>query len=166
MNKLLLASLQIEYETTDINIDDLCLKHKTTRKELKGYTLWNKRDGIQEKVSDAITDIITEPIQEKVPVITDNNLTVQTTPDTPTIDIPPVIVVDIKEQITTFKEKAMKEAIRFMDNDMKFAEVKEFKDMVAIVDSIDKSLQKDNSGQGQTINIMVQNLTERYKDDC
>lgn len=71
------------------------------------------------------------------------------------------------EKIEKFKELALDHCIHFMEKDAKFAEVKEFKDIVAIVDTLEKSYQKADPNSGKpTINIMINNLMERFKDDC
>ena len=150
-NTLLLA-YQTEYETTDISIEDLCAKYDIQTKQLKGYTNWVKR---QE-----------EPLQGD-------------TSEVQVIDIPKdtskVQVIDIPkdteellENVEEFKKLAVAHAVKFMKNDAEFAEVKEFKDMVAIVDSIEKSY-KDVKSNEPTINVLIQNLTQKFRDtpdDC
>jgi len=169
MTKLLLASYRIEFETTDITIDKLCFKHNLKTSDLKGYTSWSKREGIEQQAETTPEDTnATKQELEQLAII--DSITEQTTQT-----IIPTIVptlqdskkpTTITDKIVTFKEKAMDEALRFMETDVKFAEIKEFKDMVNIVDSIDKSFQKVDPNAGPTINILVQTLTERYKDDC
>lgn len=70
----------------------------------------------------------------------------------------------ILDDIEEFKKLAVRHAVNFIKEDARFAEVKEFKDMVAIVDTIEKSY-KNQTEQGPTINIAIQNLVERFKDD-
>ena len=159
MTKLLLVSLQIEYETTDITIDDLCLKHNVNLKDLRGYEAWNKPLELQPIVIEEPI-VITKPTEE--PVVLTPPI-VPKKPESP--EKQTIVSKDIKDKVAEFKELAMEEALRFIRKDVKFAEIKEFKDMVAIVDSIDKSLQKPTSS-APTINILVQNLAERYRDDC
>lgn len=142
MTKLLLASLRIEYETTDITLDDLCAKHNCAIEELKGSEEWNKRSNII-----TTAEIVNQPEHSE---------------QKPTNQI---VLTTIEDKIKEFKEKAVDAALSFINKDVRFAEVKEFKDMVAIVDSIDKSLQK-GTDSGPTVNILIQNLTERYQDDC
>ena len=76
------------------------------------------------------------------------------------------IVPDTKEKIAQFKELALDHCLTFMKKDARYAEVKEFKDIVAVVDSIEKSYDKSKSTDTPTINILVQNLVERFRDDC
>ena len=42
MTKILLQQIQIEYEQTDQTIEDLCSKYSCSKKDLKGYTKWEK----------------------------------------------------------------------------------------------------------------------------
>lgn len=76
------------------------------------------------------------------------------------------IVPDTKEKIAQFKELALDHCLTFMKKDARYAEVKEFKDIVAVVDSIEKSYDKSKGTDTPTINILVQNLVERFRDDC
>lgn len=76
------------------------------------------------------------------------------------------IVPDTKEKIAQFKELALDHCLTFMKKDARYAEVKEFKDIVAVVDSIEKSYDKSKGTDAPTINILVQNLVERFRDDC
>lgn len=160
MTKLLLASLRIEYETTSITLDSLCHKHKVKLPELKGSSEWQKRPGIEEPKEPTETIVIPDitiniPEQPKATTIV--------IPDTP---IDTSVTASMEDKIRDFKEKAIDAALVFINQDVRFAEVKEFKDMVAIVDSIDNSLRKPGLNNGPTINILVQNLAERYQDDC
>ena len=70
----------------------------------------------------------------------------------------------INDSISEFKDLAMAHALKFMHNDAEFAEVKEFKDMVSIVGTIEASL-KDNKPDN-VINIAIQNIVKDFKDDC
>lgn len=60
MNKLLLGSIKVEYETTDITITQLLVKYNCTRKDLRGYTKWVKHS------SDSQKDTNTPPRDSKV----------------------------------------------------------------------------------------------------
>ena len=140
----LLLTYQAEYETTpDLTIAMLCDKYSVETKQLKGYTKWKKRESEVDII--ATTDIIATPALATDIIVKDK--------------------ADLLNDIDEFKQMAVKHAIEFMHNDIGFAEVKEFKDMVAIVDSIEKSyVVKDDTGP--TINILIQNLAEKFKDDC
>jgi hypothetical protein len=86
----------------------------------------------------------------------------------PEIVEPPSIeeVETEREKIAQFKELALDHCLTFMRKDARYAEVKEFKDIVAVVDSIEKSYDKSKGTDTPTINILVQNLVERFRDDC
>jgi hypothetical protein len=84
----------------------------------------------------------------------------------PSLPVTPAVDSQL-EKIENFKKLALDHCIHFMEKDAKFAEVKEFKDIVAIVDTLEKSYQKTDPEAGKpTINIMINNLMERFKDDC
>lgn len=173
MTKILLKTYQNEYEKTDISIDNLCLKYSLSTKDLKGYTSWTK----PKKLTDITELIDSEPLtadSEKLkdiivhPKAIINESELITKPKTSILDTPEDADKATMEDIKTFKKAAIKEALRFIKDDAKFAEVKEFKDMVAIVDSIEKSYRVDGP-TGPTINVVVQNLVNRFKeapDDC
>jgi len=68
------------------------------------------------------------------------------------------------EKIEEFKKLALNHALKFMQDDAQFAEVKEFKDMVSIVGTIEASY-KDTKPEN-TINIAIQNIVKGFTDDC
>ena len=144
MTKLLLTQYQMEFEHSNITINDLLDKYSLKLEDLKGHELWVKGSTI-------------------VPSIVPDNL-----PSTNILDGSlDSSEQTLEEQVLDFKEKAMEHCLTFMEKDVRFAEVKEFKDIVSIVDSIDKSLQKGNpDDKGTTINVLVQNITEKFQDDC
>lgn len=142
MTKLLLTQYKLEFEHTDSTINDIVEKYNLNLEDLKGHELWVKG-------GDQHNDITIAP----------------TTIDQTAL---PATLVDtsLEEQIANFKEKAMAHCLTFMEKDVRFAEVKEFKDIVSIVDSIDKSLRADADTSTTTVNVLVQNITEGFKDDC
>jgi len=159
MTKILLQSYKNEYQTTDISIEDLCLKYDISTSDLKGYTKWDKTISqestiVLPKDSEEISETQTEAL------------------DVTVIDKPEEVNKTQKEilaDIDTFKKQAVKECLRFIKDDARYAEVKEFKDMVAIVDSIEKSYKDTKDPEGTTINVLIQNLTQKFKDtpdDC
>ena len=136
----LLLNYQIEYETTDITIDALCAKYDITTSALKGHQGWTKR-------------------------------TIETTTHLPSVPTSEHKLVSSKpsnkqiiDNIQEFKELAMEHALKFMRNDAEFAEVKEFKDMVSIVGTIEASYKDDKPEN--TINIAIQNIVKDFTDDC
>lgn len=146
MTKALLLSYQLEYEANeDMTIDHLCEKYNITTKDLPGYTKW--------KHNTSKKDPITLP-QKPQPI------TPTLVPQSPN-EAPPTIAQDIEE----FKSLAVKKALRFIKDEADYATVKEFKDIVSVVDSIDKSYGPEESTEPQ-INILINNITSRFVDDC
>lgn len=143
----LLLDYQIEYQTSDITIDELCEKYGVVTKQLSGYTKWEKAEEPPEVIEPA--EIIIAPEAKPQP----RDLDIADGEE------------EMKEQIGEFKKLAMAHAVKFMKDDAEFAEVKEFKDMVAIVDSIEKSY-KGAEASGNTINIAIQKLVQKFEDDC
>lgn len=143
MDKTMLLSYQIEYETTGIPLVDLCDKYNLELEELEQHAKdW--KQALVPAAPEQQTLIVPTEVEDRFPTEVEDS-----------------IAEDIKE----FKALAIKQAMHFIKEEAKFAEVKEFKDMVAIVDSIDKSL-KGTSDSGPTVNIMVQNLLRNLSDDC
>ena len=172
-----LSLLREEYETSSITIDELCLYHGVLLKELKGYKNWKKRTDIEEvDVSHLLVSEIEEPTQiaEVEPVIEE---VPNTTPPPPmpqvtqpqlpaVIDNNSDIIEEIRADIKTCKRLAMARCKEFLTNDAKFAEVKEIKDVVSIVNDIDKSLQVVKVADGATVNVYINNLFNNFRDDC
>jgi len=160
MTKILLQSYKNEYQTTPISIEDLCIKYSLDIEELKSKTdidkwekLYTPPETINEAEAEEHLDII---------VLPENKLDKSETKILTTKE-------EILEDIDEFKKKAVKECLRFIKDDARYAEVKEFKDMVAIVDSIEKSYKNSDTNEGTTINVLIQNLTQKFKDtpdDC
>lgn len=142
MDKLQLKAIQTEYETTDLTIDQLCHKHDTTTKQLKGYTKWQK-------------DIICPP-----PCVLPQS---QTEPIHTSIATPATTVnKDTQSKIDKLKQICLERAEELLNEP--HLETKEFKDIVHVIDTIDKSY-KDLKPQ-TNIAIMVQNLVGKFTDDC
>lgn len=171
-----LSLLREEYETTSITIDELCLYHGVLLKELKGYKNWKKRADIEEvDVSHLLVSEVEEP---QAPVLEDDlvieEVTQASTPPTTTqattlpavIDDDADIVEEIRADIKACKRLAMARCKEFLINDAKFAEVKELKDIVSIVNDIDKSMQVVKAADGSTVNVYINNLINNFRDDC
>ena len=142
MTKLLLTQYRLEYETDpDITVEEIVTKYKLDINDLKGHEEW-ARGGLSHGDHVYLSDIV---------------------PSEPT----PVTIVGegLQSSIDSFKRQALEHCLKFMSNDARFAEIKEFKDIVAVVDSIEKSI-KGTSDTGPTVNIVIQNLAEKFKDDC
>ena len=169
---MLTEAYRTEYETTNITLKELMEKYDLTHEDIPGHEQWTKpkptRARKTKKVDKLISDIISEPVQPLVTLVTVEEHTI--TPESP-LAKPPLIVTEPTEtqldKIAQFKELALDHCINFMNKDAKFSEVKEFKDIVAIVDTLEKSYQKVDPEAGKpTINILVNNLMERFNDDC
>ena len=172
-----LSLLREEYETSSITIDELCLYHGILLKELKGYKNWKKRADIEEvdvshllvsELPEPVTTIAeVEPVIEEVPQVSTIPITAQTTPQLPAvIDNDSDIIEEIRADIKTCKRLAMARCKEFLTNDARFAEVKEIKDVVSIVNDIDKSLQVVKVADGATVNVYINNLINNFRDDC
>lgn len=147
----LILDYQIEYQTTDITIAKLCEKYGVQTKQLPGYTKWEKQAKEQTAIVELVDIIDIAPPPVARPEHRDIVLATDKT--------------EILSQVSEFKALAMAHALKFMNDDSEFSEVKEFKDVVAIVDSIEKSY-KDIKLDGTTINIAIQNIVKDFKDDC
>lgn len=162
----LLLTYQAEYENTpDLTVEQICEKYCVNQGQLKGWQTWEKiiHNDIEvmppaEVIDSSSTSIDTSRPRIAIPQLPDIPLDTQLT-----IEDAPVL-----KDIAQFKELAVAHALKFMRNDAEFAEVKEFKDMVAIVDSLEKSyIAKKNPDDAKiTVNIAIQNLVERFRDDC
>ena len=171
-----LSLLREEYETSSITIDELCLYHGVLLKELKGYKNWKKRANIEEvDVSHLLVSELPEPvttIAEVEPVIEEVQQTTIPPISQPQAILPEVIdndsdiIEEIRADIKTCKRLAMARCKEFLTNDARFAEVKEIKDVVSIVNDIDKSLQVVKVADGATVNVYINNLINNFRDDC
>jgi len=155
-----LSLLREEYETTTITIDDLCLYHGIPLKELKGYKSWKKITQ-----PEAELDITSFLEDENTPVIEEVlTLPMSSPPTLPTPSQGNLDIAQLKLDIGTCKQLAITKCKDFLTNDAKFAEIKEIKDVVAIVNDIDKSIAGITQG-GTTINVLINNLIASFRDD-
>lgn len=160
-----------EYEQNlTITLDELLAKYQLAKDDLPGCETWTKPGSKQELVIEpkkkpkrakAIDKILQQPAQ-----VVATPSTIVTPPTVPLLAETVATEVQLRK-IENFKELALDHCLNFMAKDAKFSEVKEFKDIVAIVDSLEKSYQKVDPDAGKpTINIMINNLLERFSDDC
>jgi hypothetical protein len=167
----LLLTYQAEYENTpDLTVEQICEKYCVNQGQLKGWQTWEKV--IHEDIE--VMPVLEPSVAKVAKVDTSSNyglrdrpLDIPQLPDTIDTTLTPEDTPVLKD-IAQFKELAVAHALKFMRNDAEFAEVKEFKDMVAIVDSLEKSyIAKKNPDDAKiTVNIAIQNLVERFRDDC
>lgn len=158
-----------EYEQNlTITLDELLAKYQLTKEDLPGCETWTKPNTSQPvakvtkpKRVKAIDKILQQPAQ-----VVATPSTIVTPPTVPLLV--ETVATDVQlRKIENFKELALDHCLNFMAKDAKLSEVKEFKDIVAIVDSLEKSYQKADPDAGKpTINIMINNLLERFSDDC
>lgn len=149
-NPLLVKSYRHEYETTDISEYQLRAKYKLPADF--DMSQWKKNHAPDIPGAPDLPATIT-PSE----IVTDDPDEQEETQDE---------YQEHKVKIKEFKVLALDHALNFMRNDSEYAEVKEFKDMVSVVDSIDKSLQRPTEDKGTTVNVLIQNIMREFKDDC
>lgn len=137
ISKTLLKAYKTEYETTDISLDTLLIKYGLAETKIDTST-WQKRSTVATKP---------QPIVEVLPKPIDNTET-------------------ISDKIEQFKVEALNLALTAIKNfDKDFDTVKDFKDLVLLVDTIEKSYKNSNDDK-VNVNIVLQNILQNYKDDC
>lgn len=145
MNPVTKKAYKVEFETTPITLHELLIKYNITQEELGSTDMWEKRV--------KPTEIITKPRapHKNLPDITLDDKSMLDEID----DTKKLILVKVKEY---FSE----------DGDSEFASTKEFKDMVGVLKDLEAGelVKEGKADKGPTINILVQNLTERFRDDC
>ena len=150
---MLLDAYRTEFETTDITLDALLRKYSLTPSKLKGCKTWTKASKQTVDTTDNIEVLPPAQPPQTYKVVPPKPATIET--ELTTLD-----------KITKFKELAIDRALKFINEEAQFADVKEFKDIVAIVDSIEKSYQKVDPEAGKpTVNVFIQNLMQQFKDD-
>ena len=150
MNVGLTELCRAEYETDpDITIDEICSKYNIERTALGPTNDWQK-----------VIDIpSTAPTESNTPFpITildpkDNSITPATKE-----------VSSNKDLIDEFKSITIGEALNRIKTEGSEMSVKDMKELVSLVDTIDRSYHK--STDANQINIIVQNVISKYVDDC
>jgi len=146
MNPITKKAYKVEFETTPITIEELLVKYEITKEELGSTDIWEKRV--------KPTEIITKPRapQKNLPdtILDDEKSMLDEIDDTKKL-----VLVKVKEYFG-------------VDGDSDFASTKEFKDMVGVLKDLEAGelVKAGKDDKGPTINILVQNLTERFRDDC
>jgi hypothetical protein len=163
----MVEAYQAEYEHTDISIDALLEKYQLTKDDIKGYEAWRKPGELEvvkpkprrtKKIDKVLQNL--EVVDNKQEVLPTLPPTITTLPETTATE-------GQLKKIEEFKELALDHCLNFMHRDAKLSEVKEFKDIVAIVNTLETSYQKTDPDVGKpTVNILIQNLVERFQDDC
>ena len=131
----LLLSYKIEYETAPISIDELCDKYNITKEELGDYHTWTKK-----------------PILPMTPPSAPSQL--------------PIVPQEISplDRLAEVKEQLISTCKTIVEQQGAYTDVKELKDITKVITDLEASY-KDTKDQGPTINVLVQNITERFKDD-
>lgn len=70
----------------------------------------------------------------------------------------------LTSNITDFKKRMVKECLHRLRNEGRMLEVKNLRELAQIVDIIDKSLKA--TSDGQNVNVLIQNIVNKYGDDC
>lgn len=159
----MVEAYQAEYEHTNISIDALLEKYQLTKDDIKGYESWKKPGEVAKPKRTKKIDKVLQNLDAKPNIVPATTITT-----TDIVTLPETTVTESQlKKIEEFKELALDHCLNFMHRDAKLSEVKEFKDIVAIVNTLETSYQKTDPDAGKpTINILVQNLMERFNDDC
>ena len=172
----LILTYKIEYETTSITLDSLIEKYDINLDDIPDISNWRKQTEAEPEV-----EILAAPqprakrkkAQPKVDIVTP---TIVTTPPAKTSPLDAIVEIapeeiahenqDVLDQIDEFKRLTLAKATKFVRDEADYADIKDLKDVVSIVDTIEKSYK--GVKQGPAVNILVQNLVERFRDgdDC
>jgi hypothetical protein len=167
----LILTYKIEYETTSITLDSLIEKYDINLDDIPDISDWRKQTEAEPEV-----EILAAPqprakrkkAQPKVDIVT--TLPAKTSPLDAIVEIAPEEIAhenqDVLDQIDEFKRLTLAKATKFVRDEADYADIKDLKDVVSIVDTIEKSYK--GVKQGPAVNILVQNLVERFRDgdDC
>lgn len=171
----LILTYKIEYETTSITLDSLIEKYDINIDDIPDISDWRKQTEAESEV-----EILAAPqprakrkkAQPKVDIVTPTIVTTpaKTSPLDAIVEIAPEEIAhenqDVLDQIDEFKRLTLAKATKFVRDEADYADIKDLKDVVSIVDTIEKSYK--GVKQGPAVNILVQNLVERFRDgdDC
>jgi len=150
MNPITKKAYKAEFETSNISLEDLLTKYNITKKELGSTLRWEKRVGIVPDNTYKRKDIIKPDIApnlEPGAIVLDENF----------LDI-----------IQDTKKLALASTKQFFeDYNNEEVTTKEFKDMVVVLKDLESGeLIRQGKNTGPTVNILIQNLTEKFQDDC
>ena len=164
-----LSLLREEYETTSITLEDLCVYHGVLLKELKGHKTWKKLATIVEGPD--FSHLLVSEIEGPSPITITVEPEITEVPALPPTQLPVVVeekfdIAALRETINDCKKLAIDRCKEFLLVDAKYAEIKEIKDVVAIVSDVDKSLQTIKLPEGSTVNVYINNLINNFRDDC
>lgn len=140
MTKSLLAFYKEEYCSTALTIEQLCQKYSVDIEELGDISDWVKT-GLPE-VYQSSPDLVVQP--EPSNAIIDTSLQ------------------NINADIAYFKNKLIKECLARLKVAPSM-DTKELKELATTVDIVDKSIKATK--EGQNINVLIQNIINKYGDD-
>ena len=175
----LILTYKIEYETTSITLDSLIEKYDINLDDIPDISDWRKQTEAEPEV-----EILATPqprakrkkVQPKVDIATPLATPTIATPPAKTSPLDAIVEIapeeiahenqDVLDQIDEFKRLTLAKATKFVRDEADYADIKDLKDVVSIVDTIEKSYK--GVKQGPAVNILVQNLVERFRDgdDC
>lgn len=164
----LILTYKIEYETTSITLDSLIEKYDINLDDIPDISDWRKQTEAEPEV-----EILATPqprAKRKKANIATPAPPAKTSPLDAIVEIAPEEVAkenqDVLDQIDEFKRLTLAKATKFVRDEADYADIKDLKDVVSIVDTIEKSYK--GVKQGPAVNILVQNLVERFRDgdDC
>ena len=190
LSNTILLSLQIEFEETEITLEELCSKYKVTTAQLTNHKKWVKKSSILdlsshileleghkedlEKFKETTQPTIVQDVvaNKSTPIAIEN----KPTPIAVAKKSTPVVIEDSEEDrnspesllrdVGKFKRLAMDYALEFMANDAQYHDIKDFRDIVNVVDKIESSLvTKEDKAPTTTVNIAIQNLVEKFSED-
>lgn len=143
-----------EFETTDLTIEQVCEKFKVKLEDLGPYSTWQKE--LPEPI-----EVIVEPTKPLAPVETATSYQhPQNNIDTEEYES----ILDIVDEAK--REAAMKARDFFKSMDFDEVSTKEFKDMTGVLKDIESGeFTKSGKDKGPTINVLVQNMMEKFIDD-
>nr|DAM42287.1 MAG TPA: hypothetical protein [Caudoviricetes sp.] len=152
----LLNLIKLEYEAGS-EIETVLDKYKVTKEQI-GEPEWLTRPRVT--VLPALKDAPQTPLAPAVVTIAQPAPQASTEVNTEQDES----VVRVLEKISSFKEKAVDYALDMMSM---VGDTKELKDLISSVTAIEATYKdlrpKDNT---PVINIAIQNLVDRFRDDC
>jgi len=142
MNPITKKAYKFEFETSNISLQELIDKYQITKEELGNTTGWKKRELPTSKPAHKCKE------KQKLSLVEEKTM-LEEIQDTKVL-----VLATVKEYFGP-------------DGDSGMASTKEIKDMVGVLKDLESGeLLKDGKGQGPTVNILIQNLAEKFKDDC
>lgn len=133
-----------EYETTPISLADI--KAKYNIKDTVDTSDWTK--------SIVSSKAILAQAQPSVPQTPHNNSLVSSSDED----------YNLQDDVDKAKKLIVKNALDILVHDTNDITIKEFKDVVSIIDTLDNK--KDTNNSQTNITIAIQNLVKGFNDDC